>query len=88
MDDEDGEPDDGGMDALMDGEGDGDFVQDDLDADIPDGEGRYEHTDTEVEDESSFEGEGVLGRSSVWGVGGGGVEMGGERPRRSTGREG
>jgi len=41
--------------------GEGDFV--DLDGGVPEGgEGSYEHTDTEVEDQSSEEGEGVVAR--------------------------
>lgn len=59
----------------IDTEGDGDYAQGrDLDDDIPEGmdADSYQHTDTEVEDESSFEGErqGVLS-NSVWGSGGG-----------------
>lgn len=63
-------------------EGDGDYAPEagdiDLDAEIPEGDadGGYEHTDTEIEDESSFDvgygADGVLGRS-VWGQGGEGV---------------
>lgn len=92
-------------------EGDGDYGapgtlegggRRDLDDDVPEA-GSYQHTDTEVEDESSFEeggsfvvgsgGGGVLGRS-VWGgspVGvpiGGGDGAGGSRTRRASRRSG
>lgn len=90
-------------DVPMEGEAEADYGQGgdmdgDLDANVPEADmGGYEHTDTEVEDESSFEMEserqGVLDRS-IWGgnaeeahtrvVTERGVEA---RVRRSAGRE-
>lgn len=67
--------DDDGIDMMgIDVEGEGDYTQErDLDDGIPEGmdAGSYQHTDTEAEDESSFEaeGQGVLS-NSVWESGG------------------
>ncbi|CAF9937393.1 hypothetical protein IMSHALPRED_011122 [Imshaugia aleurites] len=82
--------------SLLGGEGDGEGGGEvDLDAEVP--EGSYEHTDTEIEDESSddggvFGGEGPLGSSLASGVlgssvFGGSPVVGGRGRGRGMGRE-